>query len=270
VAFSSDSNQNSSWWGEYRIPLNQLKQISIGSLSVYLQRYENEWQAVHSLMNMEEEKNSIQCEFADADTLPLGAEIERKAFARTTETVRIRPMIPPRPIVSSPVSPFKVPPKQSITIFISLPVWVRFEVGHPPVTLIETWTQKLSDTWFGPSSQQGELCYANKTSCCLRLDDIDFKTNRAITPVTIHNQSQETIHLKKISMPVTNLSIFTNEKKQLWTSPVKVEMLKSDETVNVKIEEKFPSFAGKSIILEKPRKDLQEGAMTRAISAIFS
>ena len=260
----------SPWWGEYKIPLNNLKCITIGTLSVYLQRYENEWQIVHRLINKDDAQAVANHELSDTDILPLGAEIERTAFARTTETVKLVPTLPPRPIVSSPVSPFKVPPKQFITVFISLPIWIRIDVGNPPITLLETWTQKLSDTWFGSTIQEGELCYANKTSCYLRLDDIKFKAYRAITPVTIHNQSTETMRLEKINITATNLSIFTNEKNQLWTSPIRVERLKGADDVNVKIENKFPAFAGNSVLLEKPRKSLQEGVMTRAITAIFS
>jgi len=92
----------------------------------------------------------------------------RYAFAETPEIVWVRPALADRAVVVYPEEPFHVTAGESITLFCSTPLWIRVEIGASRHALMETAIERPPDTWIGPSTREGELCYATQTAA--RLD----------------------------------------------------------------------------------------------------
>ena len=58
-------------------------------------------------------------------------------------------------------------------IYVSTPLWVRVDVHDPPQFLQEIPVIRPSDTWFGPSTREGELGYAGRTHGRLNFENGD-------------------------------------------------------------------------------------------------
>ena len=73
-----------------------------------------------------------------------------------------------------------------MTIYVSSPVWIRLETATGTL-LDELPTIRQSDTWHGPNTREGELCYASRTFCRTNIDALPIRQNRALSPVIIYN-----------------------------------------------------------------------------------
>jgi hypothetical protein len=83
------------------------------------------------------------------------------------------------------VTPLYVPPAEIATIFVRSPLWLRIEVGDALIALQEVPMLRPSDTWFGPTTMEGELCYASQTYARLNLEKLPIGPHHAGTQVTI-------------------------------------------------------------------------------------
>src|SRR5690625_5517561 len=74
-------------------------------------------------------------------------------------------------------------------------------------------TKILSDTWFGPNTQMGTLCYASKTYTRSSRQEVTPRPHRAVTPVTVRNQSEELLSIDKLSIPVPHLALYGRDDR---------------------------------------------------------
>lgn len=64
-----------------------------------------------------------------------------------------------------------------------------------------------SDTWFGPTTSEGEPCYASKTVCRLRVEDVPLRPHRCLTKVTLRNRADDSLSLDRLKLPVNALAL---------------------------------------------------------------
>jgi len=154
----------------------------------------------------------------------------RYVFDKSEKTVSITAMLADRAVVSRPLSPISLMAGTSTQIFISTPLYLAINVGSH--RLIELPVVRLSDTWFGNKSA-GELCYSDTTRARLDPSAVENLYFKAVTPVTIKNQSSRQLLLDRINVPVPMLQLFRmpGADKSFVTTSINVTLSESvDET----------------------------------------
>ena len=172
-------------------------------------------------MLLEEEEEGWRSSIIDK-TLGEGdyTNVSRFVGEPTSDILTVKPALADRPVVSRPYTPFVVIAGEAGTIFVSTPLWFTVLVRQPAILLFETPTLRPSDTWFGPSTIDGEACYSSRTYGRLNLENIPIPSYRAITRIQVRNVSNGPLKVERISLPVPYLSLFANEAGDLWTETV--------------------------------------------------
>lgn len=202
------------WWGNFRVAEEQSHYSKIGQTIVCIDRFNQEWHlASYQEQDTEEQRKT---------TKTLGAYFNQ-------DTVTLKPALPDRTAVFKLDCPLFVSPKTTLSLYTCLPVFLRLEIGSPPLFWEEITTEILPDTWRGKNTQEGELCYAAAQPASLRLDNMQIDTCHAITPLSISNKTSEGIFLKEIALPAPFLSIYTTAEHQLWTEQVKLFFEQEDQ-----------------------------------------
>jgi hypothetical protein len=195
--------------------------------------------------------------------------IERYMFRATGEAIHLLPMLADRPIVSRPITPIHLPSGEEVTLFVSSPVWVGVAVDGGKKRLLALPIIRPSDTWFGPNTFDGELCYDSRTRGLLSADEVVLRIHRAITPVLIYNRADSDLMLERISIPVPLLSLYGDQQGQLWTEAVTLLREEDNEMAALKIGHGAPNQAGKCELFTEPRQRSGRGLFYRAFSSLF-
>lgn len=266
-----DNQTGTSWWGRFRLNIEQSKQWSIGALSLIIHRLNNEWQIAFEHLDDCEKNNNI-CTSLDTDLLPESLKNNsRYVLSDTSGILNITPLLADRQIISRPVTPFNLAAGEEVTLYISSSIWLEISIGETPKkTLMSIPVQRLSDTWFGSSTLEGELCYASNTHCRMNLDELPYRAHRAITPVLICNQANTTLVIERINLPAPFLNLFNDRDNQLWTPKVTLVREKDGDMASLKIETNAPDEANEAIKIGTPHKKMNNGALFRAFNAVFN
>lgn len=195
---------------------------------------------------------------------------ERFVFRRTPARIRLRPRLADRPVVVRSRQPVFVPAGEEATIYLSTPIWLVVEVGEPATLLSELAGERLSDTWFGPSTREGELCYAGRTHARNQLAAVPRRVHRAITPVTVLNQASTPLPLEKINLPVPLLAVYGDANLGLWTEAVQLTREPVRELATLRVLAGAPTAAPGAQLLSPARREPGRGGLVRAFSDFFA
>lgn len=246
------------WWGCFGVEIHDSLERSIGPLTLRIDRQPKEWR----VLAVPDGQQASQ---------PAGDEVQpnRFVFSETRGPLRLTPALADRPVVTRPVSPFNVAPGQELTVYISSPVWARIEVGEPPGLLQDFPIVRPSDTWFGLSTREGDLCYASRTEARLEIGEIPQRPDRAVTAARIHNETAKIMLIERISLPVPHLAIFATGDGRLWTQSV--TLLKNSETdlLELSLEAGPPDQLPRTTRVADAREQIPEKSLFRAFSTIF-
>lgn len=260
--------QEQAWWGTTEFVAGTTKRWEIGPLNLWVKRLTQEW-----WLAFERDDNYRQQPAAalDCDDSAWADHpgVERYITRQAQTQLHIMPALADRPVVTRPLVPLHLCAGEEATIFVSLPVWIRIEAGQQKLLIKELAIQRLSDTWFGSSTLEGELCYASTTHCRLDLGEIPAHAYRAITPVLIQNRSDQILVMERLNLPVHHLSVYASDENRLWTSGVSLRW-EEGATVAMKIETRPPAQAGKAKLLCGPRQVLDKGGVIRTVTSLFA
>lgn len=221
------------WWGPVKLAVGQSWHYRVGPLSIYLQRQRDEWLLAWESFPDLQEHYRVLSEAVDGSNEALST--SRYVFQRSPAGFRLKPRLLDRPLVVKTNQPVKIPPGENITFYISSPVCVCVELIEPDITLEELTSVRLSDTWFGPSTREGELCYAAKSHARSNKADVPLRPHRAVTPVTLHNQSDGLLAIDKLSIPVPVLAVYGQQDGTLWTDPVSLVHTQGSQLATLRI-----------------------------------
>lgn len=268
---TSDSHTLSTWWGSFKFNNGQCRQWHIGPLTLIVRYTGCEWQVAYEQED-DFDGNDVSWESTESDRLPESFDNNsRYIFRETTEILTITPLLADRPIIARPLTPFNLTAGEEATLYVSSPLWLELSVGSAEKKILcEIAIQRLSDTWFGPSTREGKLCYASTTHCRLNLEELPHRPHRAITPIFIQNQADTTLSLERLNLPAPLLSIYFAESRQLWTPKVTLLREKDGDMAELNIDMKPPEEAQQSVQLIEPRKTNGSNALIRAFNAVFS
>jgi hypothetical protein len=249
------------------VPSGHQATLSLGSLVIHLHRGLDQW--------------TLSSEWGEEGDEPIRASrtldeggLRAEQYARYVlhspgGELAFRPALADRSVVVRPRQPVFVLPEQQITLYISTPVWIRVEAGEPPRLLQEVPVMRLSDTWFGPSTREGELCYSARTHARHKLEELPLRPHRAVTPVRIHNRADTQLPIDKLSLPVPLLSLFGGAGCSLWTEGVNLTRTADSALASMKIDPGPPRDAAGARMLSGPRRHPERGGLVRAFSGLF-
>jgi hypothetical protein len=258
---------SSAWWEPFEVPSGQQATLSLGPLVIHLHRGLDQW-TLSTEQGKEGDEPIRAGRTLDEGGLSAG-QYARYVLHSPRGQLAFRPALADRPVVVRPRQPVFILPGQQITLYISTPVWIRVEAGDPPRLLQEVPVMRLSDTWFGPSTREGELCYAARTHARHALDELPLRPHRAVTPVRIHNRADSHLPIEKLSLPVPLLSLFGGADGSLWTEGVNLTRTAESELASMKIDPGPPRDAAGAHLLGGPRRHPERGGLVRAFSGLF-
>lgn len=262
-----DAQPLANWWQPRQLTAQQCWHVAIGPLSLYLERTTGEWLVAHQRHADDESLHRVLQQ--PVTERPDALTVQRYVFAQTTPAFRLQPRLMDRPVVVKTRQPVFIPPGESIRFYISTPLCVRLLLGNDLDT--QEWPiVRLSDTWFGPSTRVGELCYAAKTQARHTLEELPLRPHRAVTQLTISNQDKKLLSIDKISLPVHLLSLFQCNDQTLWTESITLVHQADQPLAKFKIERQLPDAIKTAQRITEPRQSLEKNAFVRAFTDIFS
>ncbi|MFH2008197.1 MAG: hypothetical protein ABI333_16560 [bacterium] len=260
----------STWWGSYEIPVGTCGGWTVGPLSLWVERLEGEWRVAYKTTEDHLDPTiRVQVPVEGVDLMELD-KVTRFAVTGADPVVHVTPVLADRPFISRPEKPFVVLPQDEITVYISTPVWLRIEVGEPRRQLLEVPTVRPSDTWFGPDTMQGELCYAARAAMRLNLEQVPLRAHRAITAIQVRNRGLEVLTVDRLNLPVVYLSLFQGADDELWTENVVFERPAGSDEFQLRLRESAGRGSKEGAVeVGAPRQVLPDRVSVRALASLF-
>lgn len=253
------------WWGDFPLEVGQMGRWRIGPCQLNVYRHAKEWRIAHASMG-DHKDETAEVAVPAADEPPAAAmTVIRYIFRDSPASISLSPLLADRPVVVKPETPLYVPPREDVTLFVGCPVTLQLVIG---TMTHELPTHRPSDTWIGPSTRDGELCYASKTLARLRLEDCTIRPHRAITMVEVRNQGSDALLVERIRLPAPNLALYRTADDALWTQSVTLTRGDDDATAELSIGD-VSSAGGVLQRLAEPREKLSRNIMSQAFNRLF-
>ena len=252
------------WGEEIVVPAGGWRSWRIGPLKLWAQRLAKEWRVAWQ----EDAGDDDEPETAPGEP-PEAATLERVAADRLGERLIMSPGLADRSVVVRPQTRFRLVPGGEVALYLGTPLWFRLETSEPRHRLLDLPTRRPSDTWFGPSTTAGELCYAGRTAARLNRENLPAVTHLAFTRVLLRNRADDDLLLERINLPVPNLALFAGGGGALWTQTVRVERGADGHLAEVRIDDRPPALAEAARRLAGPRVRAGRNAFSRALSALL-
>lgn len=258
------------WWGEFNLEEDVTALWELGPLRLSVRRSPREWRLTYEQVEVSgDEESRWSHQIVEERVAQEYATIERYVFQSTDSTLQLLPALADRPVVSRPIVPFTVPAREEATIFVSTPLWAHTQTGSGSRTLQYIPIRRPSDTWFGSSTLEGELCYASRTYGRLNLSEIPLLPYRAITRVLIRNRAGSALLVERLNLPVPFLSLFATAEGRLWTEAVTMVRDRDSSQADVRIQKSPPAEATETLKVASPREETGETLSMRAFGAIL-
>ncbi|QKT03776.1 hypothetical protein HUS23_08070 [Ectothiorhodospiraceae bacterium 2226] len=258
------------WWGDFELRPGEVGHWRLSDTHIWIEHLTHEWR-----IGVREGKNprdtTVEVHIPAAEPFPdEDVTVTRYALAAMGSGLRLLPMLADRSVVTRPETAFQILPGEEVTLYLSTPLWVRIELAAGNRLLQEVPVYTPSDTWFGSSTIEGELCYASRTHCRQDLAAVERRPHRVITAVALGNGAADALWLERLNLPVPNLSIYSDDHGHLWTQGVTLERKPGMEMAALRLEAAPPSAAKRATLVNGPRQASNRSFMTRAFSALFS
>ena len=264
------------WWGEVGLAHGGVARWRAGPSTVHVERRRSDWRVWHE---PGADAYAVVAERVHAvtDGAPEGPATLRFSFAETPDTLHVHPRLADRAVVVRPETPMVVPPGETVTLYASTPVWMalKFEVrrtrrSRAPATdlavIAELPSARPTDTWFGPNTREGELCYAVRTAARTEAGDLPLRPHRAVTPLTVENRAATPLDLVRIALPMPFLALHVGPGDRLWTDAVRF-VREPDEDTTVEAQPRAPTDGER---LAEPRTAPTLGqTLSRTVSRLF-
>lgn len=266
---NDSETKQTAWWGDHAIPEGGAGHWRIGPLDLWVYRSRHEWLVASA-------SSGVALDEAFSVDVPMVRDIpeeqpnaHRFGFRKTTGTLRLAPALADRPLVINPATPFSLLPDEELTIYVSSALWLKVKAGEPAHDLLDFPTYRPSDTWFGPSTREGELCYAGKTSARQQLKDLPIRAHRALSAVRVRNLADSVLSIERLKLPMPNMSVFASEDGVLWTETVTLQREQEGELASLQLGKKPPSAIGNPRLVSGPRVRPTKGLLIRAFGGLI-
>ena len=271
MSIHSHPSNFSSWWGRHTVGPDRTDLWQIGPLDLWVQHLSHQWKLSWKHGNDWLLPRVRAVPGSKGEPIPPDAQQVHCVFGSDSrEEVIFAPSLPDRPVVSRLATPLQVLPDETVTLYVLSPLWLRVEMAHPMKLLQEIPIYRLSDTWFGPMSSLGELCYASTVPAFLDLREVPLRLHCVISAVSIRNLGSDSLALDRVNVPLPRLSLFYSPRTGFWTDAFSLERKDDTEMAEIKLTHQPPHDASPSQFVSGPRRpDAESGSVIRAFSAFF-
>lgn len=259
------------WWGKYGTTPDRWSHWRIGPLSLFAQPRAGEWRiALRHYPDAQDSSLGVDLE-TDAEPDPESHEFYRYAVGGGDAELELHPRLGDRPFIVSPEQPLFLLSGEKSVLYVSTVVWVQLKVARlEGDAMIDVPTIRRSDTWFGENTREGELCYATKTSARTRLESIEPRPHRAITPIEIRNLGSGVLPIERLRVPVPALSLYADDDNQLWTDAVCFLRQEGEHEAEMTTPDPGLQSAGRRERIDEPRVPVATGTIVKAFSKLLS
>lgn len=265
------------WWGRVDVPEGGCARLQLGTLTLYARNLLREWR-LYSHHDLDPTVDRLTRDLVGPDEHPADDHrdwfVERFAQTHEEGALDLEPRLADRPMVARPEVPISLIGGDEISLFVSTPLWIGIQTADTHRALTEIPSLRPSDTWFGPSTREGELCYAMRTRARIAVRELQKHPVRAITRITLHNRAREPVLIERINIPVPFLRLFLGRDGLTWTDPITFERLEPGQHKTLdgrlRIHREAPAEAG-----DRPRKlaearvEMRGNVLSRALSAML-
>ena len=239
-------------WGSHTVPLRRSIHLQVGPLRLEIERRPWEWRTWQQRGD-DPFASSQSIQLAELTAEPLDhIEVQRFTFAETADPLRIDPALADRAVIATPEDPLCVLPGEAAVAYLTTPLWCRVSVGEPARTILDVATWQPQDTWFGPSTREGEFGYASQSLLRLDAGRIDHHPARAITPIRMVNSGSDMLEVKRLRVPIPQLALYRAHDGRLWTPMVTLHR-DADELARTNLGTIAPEAAGPAHRIAEPR-----------------
>ncbi len=197
-----------------------------------------------------------------------GASCQRLGFKNCPEAASLSPALADRHVIARPESPFLVPPGEQVELYVSTPLWVQVNSMGPLRVLLEIPVTRISDTWIGANTREGELGYAVRTRAQTSINDLPAAAARVITPVNVVNHAANSFLLQRVELPMIRLALFRGHDGRFWTPAVTVERDKGGDLAKVRWDSLPCGLVREPVQISPPRSPAQGHAILRAFDIL--
>lgn len=209
------------WWGDITFEIDDIKVWNIGDRRIAIQRFEKEW-LIWNAETSSESASQISLKSLKTSNTLADVPYSRHLFKQTHEILHISPSLADRSIVARPASKLNIPPGEQIELYVSTPLWFTVKPKSKSVDIADIPFWRPSDSWFGPTTMDGELCYAKYTDAKISLTKLEKRSHRAITPVLIKNEHREMLSIERINLPAPFLTLYADKEQQFWSDKIEI------------------------------------------------
>lgn len=256
------------WWGDFSFNEFELRSWSIGERRFVIQRLADEWKIWNIETPTELDSEIV---LSDGQNIILdGDKVAGRYLEKNTEnSIKITPRLADKSVVTRPASPVTILAGEKVKLFVTTPIWFSVNALLDKECLLDLPFWRPSDTWFGASTIDGEICYAKYTSARTQLDDLVMRSHRATTAITVKNNLNNAFTINRINVPVNFLSLYSDMDKNLWTEDISIERNHASDHVEVHIEGNELEQSSDYQQVSDPRKAPEQGKIIRRISNLF-
>lgn len=260
---------NARWYGDFQIAQGFTRQWRVGPLSLRIYHGLNEWRLLCE-HDPDPWLDRFELEQSDDPALiPEGDKLQRVVLSTPETRIHLELRAADRAVVSRPVSPVSVPGGQSVRVYVSTPAWVRVTLGERHHLMLEQPSYRLSDTWFGPSNMEGEICYATRSRFRLTLAEQVRSPARVITPVQIRNQAEDPLILDRLNVPMPWLPLYADPEDHLWTPEVGLVRRADGDLAELRFSDQPPRECHSGTRLSAPRQSGRQNTVFRAFTNLL-
>lgn len=171
-----------------------------------------------------------------------------------------------RPVVARPRQPIHLPGGERVVLYVGTSLW--FQLSRDKDVLLDVPVSRLSDTWFGTNTMEGEICFACETHARLTMDGVRVNPFKAITPIEIQNLTSVPMLIDRVKIPVPHLGLYRDDDRH-WTSQLTITSTDSDATSKVHVDQHPPTMCRSPVELSAPRLSVRDGILSKAMGLLL-
>jgi hypothetical protein len=249
------------WWGEREVPEGSGLRLAIGPLRLWVQRSTREWR-IASVRGDDRVDPSLEvAPMGSEDEPPEEAQPERVAATETSSALHVRVGLPDRPVVVRPEVPLRLLSGHEATFYCRFPLWLILGQGTDGQEILRVPAYRPSDTFFGPSTIEGELCYALRTRAHADISALPVIPFRIVSCIHVRNRGGDALAVERIKLPTDQLTLYGGDEGWLGTDDVRVDREEDGSTVRVRALGAPPRWLRDPEVLVSPSKHRRGGVL---------
>lgn len=215
------SNELKIFRNPFKLEEGQVLYLRFGPLDTYIGHFAQEWR-VSWFSSNDYMDNSFKVSLPFSEKVPEDLLSQnRYTYSRPCNSfIKLTPILGDRPFVARPTKPLMVLPGETVRIYMSIPLFLKIESEDPYHILEEIPALQSSKTWFGQTTQSGEVCYSTRIKAVLDKKELVYRPYRAFSQLIIENRGHDALHVDKLKVPAPYLALFQDDDGHFHTSVI--------------------------------------------------